>query len=230
MGVCCQSKASILYEDIIRESINDLKVSKETLVNFKAKLTEIYKKNKFIEKSLLREYLAGIFYNNNYYSNSQVNIHKRIYEEFINCLSEKPKYEEILLMVFPLLNFNDTNKEIILDEFAEVLFKYYEENYVSHGKLHLLFLKIYEFYTFKLTKIYQILNENVEIKKKLVLMNHYIFTFKNLNAKVLKMLKSLETGNKDENHINMNLYKNNFREKNYLLINDIRDYLLDNLN
>jgi len=231
MGVgCCQKKASLTYEDVIRQSIIDLKICQETLINLKVKLTQIYGKKKFIEKSLLLKYLARIFYDTDHFSNPQIKIHKRIFEEVFNCMNEKINQEEILLMLFPLLNFNNTEKDRISDEFAEIYFKFHGEGLASHENVYQLFIKIYELYTFKLTKIYQMLNENIEITKKLVLMNKYIFNFKNLNVKVLKMLKSLETRNKEENNIDIIKFKNNFREKSLLLIHDIRDYLLDNFN
>jgi len=223
MGFCCwKNTVQKQNEDIICEIISKLKITQFSLGAFNFELNNAMKDQIICKKKDIEEDLAELFYEENPFINNYRNIHQRIFEELFYIFSMEVRRSEILLYLFPLLS-KTKGKES--GEFSDILKEYFG-NYYSLDELHIFYLKLFEFYSFKITRIIQFQEEYNEIMKNLTLMNKYFFTFEKIEYKVTIFLKPFKNDRNETKNIYFDNFKEHLKSKALFSYSNIRDYIL----
>ena len=211
-------------ETYVREIFYKLRIRKIS----KDEFLEIMNKNhiqKFrIEKILFVKLLENTFYE----TNPKLNVYKRIHSILFDLLvNEIEKYydrKEIIIKIFPILKTTN-NKEVYYIN----LIKEYFGKEILYGKLHNLFVRCFEFYSFKINKIIMIETENEDLRYHTHMMNEEFFNHGNIVLSVDNLFKYLIEDNKNIEKIFIKRESLNaiFKEYDILSFEGIRDYLID---
>ena len=223
MGCNCTSPnlQSKSIEESIREIIYELKIAKLTLKEYSELLSEIfqYKNSENSTKQLLSE----IFYESNPNLNPYHNIHKEIFEFYYNLIKDFLIVEYILLVSFPYLKKNSDRDN---KYFFAILNEIYSDKF-SYNFINLLFLKIFEQFSYKITKIIFVNTQNEEIKKNCYYVIKQYFKFEIIEKRVVNLLNSFDQLDKNEKNLDINDLVNFFENKNVFHFSDIRDFLIN---
>lgn len=224
MGACYNyPNNTILSEETIRNIISNLKIRKCTCTELKKILNSLIKYQKNMEKDSLIDDLSKLFYEKDEMKNDFVTIHQKIFEELFDMLNNYFNPNEFLLYVYPLLNRSKAKE---LKEFLGILTDY-QGKFYSHNKLHILFLRIFEFYSYKLTKIIHLETKDEAVKINSMLMLRHIYTYANMDKATIDLLKLLESQNLDEYRITIDEINHALKHKRVLSIDHIRDYIIE---
>jgi len=194
MGPCCSAQISKENEDLMKEIIRNLKISKFSYQDLKAKLVSLSVKKATLTKESIKSDFEKIFLEKDAIKNKYICYHLKFYEEFENLLHPEINIFEIILFAYPLL-IKQSKK--VYEEFVEILTNVHGEFY-SANKLHSIFMKIFEFYSYKITKIIYLESNNGELKENAFSMNKNFFTFENIKKAVDKILKEFHSDKMDD--------------------------------
>lgn len=225
MGIsCCNKNEEKKYatEEFIFVVVSNLKICRYSYPEIKSLLYSAMHKKIRIKKEIIKKPLSDIFYDQTILNNDYFEIHEKIFEEYFYLLNDTVNLYDIIFYAFPLLNKTKYEEH---NEMSFILTNLLGE-YYSHTELYLLFVRVFEFYTFKITKVIEYSTIDVDLKYNLVTLGKTYFTFHNIELRVLEFLKKFEKGSLEEKMINFGDFRNTYRNKGLFNFNNIRDYVI----
>jgi len=225
MGSCCTSNSNLLAEQFIRDILNDesLKIRK---YNYMELLNEIVSKRveQEIPKEHISQFLIPEFYDSNKTESNDIYIDS-IFKYILDQLEDKNNMYLVLLYFYPFIkheqekiyeNFFNTirfitqshRQEINKDSVKKILFTYI--SFCSWGISFAVRLK---------------LTNSDDLNNSFSSLLNGPYSETNLN-KFLETLMNSLTGGKDEEIINLDMFKKMFEQYDISTIENVRDFLL----
>lgn len=227
MGACCSDHCSLKNEDTIRNVFLSLSITKFTYQDLKSLLVSITLKKANNNKETLKDDLEKLFYEKNKIKNANIRFHSKFFEEFHSMLKTEFDIHEVLLLAYPLLR-KKRNK--IYEEFVEIMANTHGKFY-SANKLHQIFMRIFELYTYRITKIMQLEAVDEETRAGAAALIKHVFTYDNINKAIDRILKRFDSeANMDEFCISSEEVCESLKDKNFFSLEQIRDFVIDNEN
>lgn len=226
MGTCCSSQEDYIVsefpsEKFIRKEINNLHITKLHYKDIKKilqeKMAKILKSNK-IDKNLFKQVLEEFFLGNDK-NIIKTNLQSKMFECFFGELNHNTSVEEILFLAFPLFIKNRSEE---VHDFVESLSFSRQGKIFTYETLKSSFLKIFEFYTFKISKTVEIHLKISPDKMDIINVNQKYFNFPKIEKAVEDKLHEINS-NAEINSVDLMNYLKN---KNIFNFKDIRDFVL----
>ncbi len=228
MGVCCSSNSILRNDDSIRTIIRNLYIRnlyyedlKKILISFSTKIPQQ-------KTELIKENFAKVFYLKDPINNPHILYQAIIFEEFYNLLKPDLNIYEILLFAYPLLKKKKNQKSF--EEFVEILVNVYGE-FNSVNRLKDILMKIFEFYSYKITKLIKLETNNNELNENSFKLIKYVYNYDNINKAIFKILKKLlETKNNlDEFNVTSEEICDILKDKKIFNFEEIRDSIIQEI-
>ncbi len=223
---CCYNNTVIkklpYEEERVRDIVSKLKICEVTYTELNKILLKIFPNKYIILKQFFINQMSKIFFDQNISINPSVALHRKIFEQFASLFDEKISIGEIFLYIYPFLK---KEKEKCQNEFSDILAYYCKDNKISFVDLKVVYLKLFQFYSFKITRILHDQFTNLEFKKKMFLSNKYFYNYSNINSKTLEMLKELDNNESYRSNITLKQLALFLSNKGIYSFSEIRDYL-----
>lgn len=222
MGCGCLGQNLKQIDEPIREIISSLKISKLTLGELADKVSIIFESRLFMNDFSIKLHLKEIFYETDPSINSYSIIHEQLFESFFEIVKNDINLEVILITSFPFLkNFDNKASKYYFGILNEI----YSERF-SYNFIFLLFLKSFEYFTYKITKIIFMNTADEELKKFCFFVIKEHFVYEKIEKRVVGLLSSFDQFEKNENILDIVDLMQYFENKNVFHIDGIRDFII----
>ena len=225
MGSCCASNSNLIGEQFIRDILNDesLKIRK---YNYMELLNEIVSKRveQEIPKENIKQFLIPEFYDADKTESNDVYINE-IFTYILNQLQERNNMYLVLIYFYPFINHDDEKSPENFFNIIRFITQSLRSEITRENVRKWLFNYIL-FCSWGITiSIAKKLPPSDDLNNSINSLINGPYSENKLNE-FLEKLMNIITGGKDEEIIDLDMFKKMFEQYNILSIENVRDYLL----
>jgi hypothetical protein len=210
-------------EDTITDIIYKLKITNLTLGEYTEKLYDIFQNKSNLEEYTIKLNLSNIFYDISDKTNPYSLIHKEIFELFFLRIKDNFNINSIILASFPFLKKSENKGH---KYYFAILKDIYSDKF-SYNSLNLLFMRNFELFSYKLTKIIFTFTEDKELKKNCYYLMKDSYTYEKLEGRVINLLSPFNQEDKNLKNLKINDLIDYFEKKSVFHFKDIRDFIIN---
>lgn len=218
----CRQGLELSQENYIRDIIMNLKICKIKFTQLKKLLRDIFGNKEQFAKFAVKDKFQKLFFDKNL-NNNYLEFHEKIFDEMFFCLDDRMGAYHFLLFCFPLLIHQKDKENLYFFELIKDLFG----NELSYKNLYCIMITIFEFYTFKVSKVIETFTKSLEVKRKISLLTKFSFNYEVIDRAVKNILEQFYDPEKEYRKYSSTYISEALKDKKIYNFSDIRDCVLE---